>query len=580
MRPDGFRGVFRDDAEARAVYAEAAGIGRALPQAVAVPADADDVCALVRWARATRTPLVPRGSGSSMAGGAIGPGVIVDLSRLDAIGAVDAESRRVWVGPGALRGAVNRAARAHGLHFPVDPSSGEYCTVGGMAATNSAGAHTLKYGATRAWVTALDCVFDDGTRAVLRRRDEIPPLAEVVPAVRRFAHQAMPSIFTAAVAEPVARIRHAGVRKESSGYALADFAHSGHLVDLLVGSEGTLALFVGLELALAPLPAATASVLAAFPTLEQAVAAAVQARETGASACELLDRTFLEVAALGEHAPSLPAGTEAVLLGEVEGESDAHAGAAARLVESVFRAVGASHVALALESPAEEELWALRHAASPILARLDPALKSMQFVEDGAVPPERLPEYVRGVRAALALRGIRGVIFGHAGDAHVHVNPLVDVTQPDWRERVGLVLDEVVALTARLGGTLAGEHGDGRLRTPLLARVWRPDATVLFELVKRSFDPTGILNPGVKVPVSDEPPLATIKYDPTLEPLPAAARAALDRVARERAYGVLRLAMLDSEGRATSDEGRGGAASTPATEGMEYEGKGGRTAEG
>jgi len=578
MRPDGFRGVFRDDLEARAVYAEAAGIGRVLPGAVAVPADADDVCALVRWARTTGTPLVPRGSGSSMAGGAIGPGVIVDVSRLDAIGPVDAESRRVWVGPGALRGTVDRAAREHGLRFPVDPSSGEYCTVGGMAATNSAGAHTLKYGATRAWVTALDCVFDDGTRAVLRRRDEIPPLAAAVPAVRRFAHQAMPSIFTAAVAEPVARIRHAGVRKESSGYALAEFAHSGHLVDLLVGSEGTLAIFVGLELALAPVPGATASVLAAFPTLEQAVIAAVRARDAGASACELLDRTFLEVAALGDHAPPVPAGTEAVLLAEVEGDDEASAAAAARTLEHVFRDTGASQVALALAPAAEEELWALRHAASPILARLDPALKSMQFIEDSAVPPERLPEYVRGVRAALALRGIRGVIFGHAGDAHVHVNPLVDVSQPDWRERIGLVLDEVVALTARLDGTLAGEHGDGRLRTPLIERVWRPDATVLFELVKRSFDPAGILNPGVKVPVPGESPLGAIKYDPALEPLPAAARAALDRVARDRAYGELRLAMLDSERRGTNGEGRGG--SRPAAEGVEYERQGTRTVEG
>jgi FAD/FMN-containing dehydrogenase len=177
MRPPAFRGTFRDDEAARAVYSEAAGIGRATPRAVAVPADAADVETLVRWAHGTGTPLVPRGSGSSMAGGAIGPGVVVDLSRLDAIGAVDVEQRRVWAGPGALRGAVERAARAHGLRFPVDPSSGSYCSVGGMASTNAAGAHTLKYGATRAWVVALDCVFDDGTRAVVRRGEEIPPQA-------------------------------------------------------------------------------------------------------------------------------------------------------------------------------------------------------------------------------------------------------------------------------------------------------------------------------------------------------------------------------------------------------------------
>jgi FAD/FMN-containing dehydrogenase len=579
MRPPAFRGAFRDDPVARAAYSEAAGIGREMPTAVAVPEDVADVQALVRWARETGTPLVPRGSGSSMAGGAIGAGVVVDLSRLALIGAVDVEGRRVWVGPGAVRGAVNRAAGEHGLRFPVDPSSGNYCTVGGMASTNAAGAHTLKYGPTRGWVTAIECVFDDGTRSVVRRGEEITSQARLVPAIGRFAHQVMPSIFTTAMAEPVARIRHLGVRKDSSGYALGDFARTGHLVDLLVGSEGTLALFVGLELKLAPLPGATASALAAFPTLEQAVAAAVGASEAGASACELLDRTFLEVAALGPHAPRLPEGTEAVLLTEVEGDGADDAAAAARSIERLFAGAGASEVALALDAAAEHELWELRHAASPILARLDPALKSMQFIEDGAVPPRLLPEYVRGVRAALDRHGLRGVIFGHAGDAHVHVNPLVDVGRPGWRDQVSAVLEEVVDLTGRLGGTLAGEHGDGRLRTPLLARTWAKEATVLFELVKRSFDPSGILNPGVKVPVDGQTALGLVKYDPTIEALPPAARRALDRVAEERAYDRLRLDLLDEasgadESRSARSRGRGRSASaarSAASTGAEYE---------
>src|SRR5690242_5012766 len=180
--PSGFRGTFRDDLDARAVYSEAAGIARILPRAVAVPADADDVCTLVRWAAETRTPLVPRGSGSSMAGGAIGDGVIVDLSRLAMLGAVDAAQRTIRCGPGVLRDAVDAAARAVGLQFPVDPSSGAYCTVGGMASTNSAGAHTLRYGAMRPWVQALDCVFVDGSRAEVRRGAPPPD----VPPLRRF----------------------------------------------------------------------------------------------------------------------------------------------------------------------------------------------------------------------------------------------------------------------------------------------------------------------------------------------------------------------------------------------------------
>jgi FAD/FMN-containing dehydrogenase len=289
-------------------------------------------------------------------------------------------------------------------------------------------------------------------------------------------------------------------------------------------------------------------VLAAFDTLEQAVAAATAAREAGASACELLDRTFLDVAREGGHARGLPESTEGVLLAEVEGDDTAAASDAARALQRAFQAHGATTVRLAFDPGAEHALWELRHAASPILSRLAPSLASMQFIEDGAVPPDRLPDYVRGVRAALARQRMRGVIFGHAGDAHVHVNPLVDVARPDWRASVEALLDEVTELAARLGGTLAGEHGDGRLRTPLMGRTWGAEARARFALVKRAFDPTGILNPGVKVPLAGQRAIGDVKYDPTLAPLPAAAQRVLARVAAERAYGRSRLEMLEEVG--------------------------------
>jgi len=534
--PSDFRGVFRTDASARGVYSEAAGIAQIVPRAVAVPADAEDAIALVRWAARSGTPLVPRGSGSSMAGGAIGDGVIVDLSRLAALDAVDATRRTVRCGPGVLRDAVDAAARAVGLQFPVDPSSGAYCSVGGMASTNSAGAHTLRYGAMRAWVEALDCVFADGSRAEVRRGAAPPDVAPV----RRFLAEA-PSLLDAERASPS---RHAGVRKESSGYGLAAYAESGELVDLLVGSEGTLALIVGLELRLAPALAASASVLGAFASLEEAVAGAAGARDAQASACELLDRTFLDVARRGGAPVPVPESVEAVLLAEVEGASTEEVGVRARAIEARFREAGATDVILALDSATEVAMWELRHAASPILSRLDPALKSMQFIEDGCVPPERLADYVRGVRAALERQGIRGVIFGHAGDAHVHVNPLVDLRDPQWRTRVDVLLDEVTALSARLGGTLAGEHGDGRLRAPLLPRVWPAASLARFAAVKRAFDPATLLNPGAKVAMPGDRAVDRVKYDPALPPLPADARRALARVERERAYARFRLDLL------------------------------------
>jgi len=542
--PPGYRGVFRTDDAARAVYSEAAGIARILPRGVAVPTDDADVASLVRWARESAMQLIPRGSGSSMAGGAIGDGLILDLSRLRRIESVNAD-RSIVVEPGVLRGEVNKAALAHGLRFPVDPSSGPFCTIGGMVSTNAAGSHSLAFGSTRPWVRSLRCVFDDGAIAVVRRGAEPP---RPVPAVARFLAEGHAAIVAA---EETSRARHRGVRKESSGFATAEYARTYDLVDLLVGSEGTLAIIVGIELSLTPTAGATSSVLGAFPSLESAVDAAIRASENGAVACELLDRTFLDVArAGGKH--DIPSDAEGVLLAEVEGSSDDEAAAAARMIAALFEEAGATAIRMALDEPTETEIWELRHAASPILSRLDPSLRSMQFIEDGAVPPDRLPEYVRGVRESLARNGIRGVIFGHAGDGHVHVNPLIDVSQADWRARMTRVLDEVTDLVARLGGTLTGEHGDGRLRTPLLERVWSESARSRFALVKRCFDPLGIFNPGVKVPTAGERALEAIKYDPTLPSLPADARAALARVDRERAYARSRLELLDEAGESAS----------------------------
>ena len=525
------------------MYSEAAGIGRAIPSAVAVPVDAEDVVWLVKWAAESKTALIPRGSGSSMSGGAIGMGVIVDLSRINHLGRIDERARTVWAEPGVLWSTLDIAARRRGLRLPVDPSSGPFCTLGGMASTNASGAHTLLYGATRAWVNALDCVFSDGNREVVTRGESPPKRVDAVARFLRDAHGEIVAM------DKRRAIRHEGVRKESSGYAVHEYSTNADLVDLLVGSEGTLAIIVGIQFSLSPLPAATSSVLGSFRSLEEATAAAMKAVATGASACELLDRTFLAYAA---SAPSSDQalrermeGAAAILLAEVEGGSAAEAATAAENLGRTFKEAGANIVDVALTPEREHDLWELRHAASPILAALDHST-SMQFIEDGAVPLAKLPDYVQGVRQALSDRGVSGVIFGHAGDAHVHVNPLVDVSQPDWREKVIGLLDDVVKLTTRLGGTLTGEHGDGRLRTPLLDRVWNKDALRAFALVKKAFDPQGIFNPGVKVALPNQKPIEDIKYDPSLPPLPAQARAALDSMVATRTYDQFRLSLIGS----------------------------------
>jgi FAD/FMN-containing dehydrogenase len=534
--PAEYNGIFRTDDAARAVYAEAAGIGRIVPRAIAVPTSADDVATLIQWAGKEGHPIIARGSGSSMAGGAIGDGIVVDLSRLRALDEPDVEGRSIRAGAGMLRAEIQRRAARNGLGFAVDPSSGEFCTIGGMTATNAAGPHSLRYGAMRACVLAIECVFVDGSRATIRRG--VKPPQDVAP-VRRFIQTVHPEILQAQ-GSSVDR-----VLKNSSGYAIDVYRQTHELVDLLVGSEGTLALFTAVEVALTPAPAGAASLFVAFRDLEHAVQAAVASRESSSvSACELLDRTFLALAAEAGRPLPAPPESEAALLVDVEGMSPSHALEEAERLRDRFRSSGAVEAIVAAGSSHQAELWTLRHAASPAIAKLDPALRSMQFIEDAAVPPSALAAYVRGVRDILSRYDTRGVIFGHAGDAHVHVNPLIDTRRSDWRDRVEGILVAVTDLVAVLGGTLTGEHGDGRLRTPLLDRVWSADELRLFAGIKTAFDPSTVLNPGVKVPLHGQRAVDVIKYDPQLKRLPDTAAAALATVERERAYARHRLDLL------------------------------------
>ena len=501
----GFRGEFVFDEERRRPFGEASGILRALPDAVAVPADADDAAALVRWAAAGPVALVPRGAGTGMPGGNVGAGVSIDLASRFRRLSVDADRRTARVEPGVTLGALNAAAAPHGLHFPVDPSSAERATFGGVIANNSGGAHTVRHGSTRAWVNALGVVLADGTRASVRRgeRPADPRLAEILGEVDR-------------AIEPHRETIHARwprVRKNSSGYALKEYLATGDAVDLLVGSEGTLALVVDAEVRLSPVPAARGLALLEFTGLAAAGAAVERILPLAPATCEIIDRTFIDLVRSGDEDPGYPLreGLEAILFVEMEGDSEDDVAAKLGRLRAHVEGI-ADHVSIATDPGRQERFWHVRHAASPLIAKLAGARVSMQFIEDGVVPVARLADYIRLLRRVLAERGLPAVIFGHAGDGNLHVNPLVDITRPGWREEAEAVVYEVAEGVAALGGTMAGEHGDGRLRAPLLETIWGAEIVGRFRAVKRAFDPLGILNPGVVLPLPGQRPLDAIKY--------------------------------------------------------------------
>src|SRR6267142_5496778 len=478
--------------------------------AVAIPADALELAELVRWAAATHTPVIPRGAGSGMPGGNVGAGVLVDLSRGFTDLTVDPRTRIARAGASVTWGQVTEAARAYGLRLPPDPSSGAFATSGGMVATNAAGPRSIRYGSVRRWVEALEVMEANGeTRTVRRGSGTRPP----IPYTR---HLQFPN-----------------TRKNSSGYALNHFAESGDELDLLIGSEGTLAFVTAVHWRLDPIPPDQAGVALGFDDLGALAEAVPFLLSLNPSAVELLDASLLR------FIPDAPP-SAVLLLVEFERET---AAAARGVVGDAVRGLKhhVAHVETAVDRAGLDKLWEVRRLASPALARLPASQRSLQVIEDGCVPLERLGDYAAGLRDASTRHGIPVAIFGHAGDGHVHVNALPDITRPAWRAALRGLFDDVTELLVRLGGVPSGEHGVGRLRAGVLERFYGREVMELFRDVKRAYDPLTILNAGVIIPATDWSPLAALKVGEDAAAIPDDIAARLRDVERTAGWATPKL---------------------------------------
>ncbi len=545
------RGPFRTDLRARAAYSEGAGVYRVVPAAVALPADEADLIGLLQWAAAPKgqqstvgsrqgagshQTLVLRGAGSAMGGGNVGDGIVVDLTAMaERTLTVAAGARTVITSAGVTLGEIEQAAAPHGLRLPPDPSSAGWATVGGVFSTNAAGPRTLRYGSVRRWAVGATVITPAGDRLVLRRGEA--PSGAI--AAHQFESEVAPAIRAQA---PLIRARFPRTRKNSSGYALDAWLDSGDLLDLFIGAEGTLGVVTEVTWKLDPIPAFRSSLQVEIASLDRIAETILALTATGPSVCELLDRSFLDVVRSGTTGPEMVVpDAEAVLLIEYEEDSAVALEAAVARCETAAESAGARAVRPRTTAD-EAAIWTLRHAASPILARLPLTQRSMQVVEDGCVPVKCLAEYLQLLRDAAARRGLPIVLFGHAGDGHVHANLLPDTTRPGWTDAVASLLEEVSAGVIALGGTPAGEHGDGRLRAGLMERLYGREIVDLFRLVKNRFDPLGILNPGVILPaVPEASPLSHLKLGAGAAPIPDDIAAGLRRIEREGGYATPRL---------------------------------------
>jgi FAD/FMN-containing dehydrogenase len=365
-----------------------------------------------------------------------------------------------------------------------------------------------------------------------------------LPAVTRFHKQVDSGIEAAA---STIRNRFPRTRKNSAGYALDSYLRSGDVVDLIIGSEGTLGIITAIEWQLDQIPRHRAGVGVAIAALDTLADVVLSLGRLSASAIELLDRTFLDLVSTESEvrgiAHAVPSSSAAFLLVEFEHDDPT---SLRGVVGDAVRAVTplAADVQTALTEDEINQLWALRHAASPILARLPEGRRSLQIIEDGCVPVPQLGRYVQAVRRAAAARGLEVVLFGHAGDGHLHANLLVDLDRPGWEEAVETLLREVTTEVIRLGGTPAGEHGAGRLRAGLLEQLYGPEILGLFRAIKHAFDPDGILNPGVLLPEGTGP-IDQLKVGSRAVALPDDIAYALRQIEREGGYDRARLSLAD-----------------------------------
>ncbi len=468
----GARGDVRADAATRELYAVDASLYRRVPVGALLAGHEDDLALAVDTCARHDIPLTMRGAGTSLAGQSVGRGLVVDCSRLREI-EVDPRSMTARVGPGVVLDDLNRAASAHGLMFGPDVATGSRATLGGMIGNNSAGARSIVYGMTADNLVELDVLLADGTQASLARGGQAPPALE---AARLLAtNQGFPALM-----------------RRVSGYALDRLV--GDQPDwpaFLSGSEGTLAVMRSAVVRLLPIPSERALAIVPFTDVDSALEAVPGLIATEPSAIELMDASLVDPANRQPAERALlgiVGRAPAMLVVEYSGEAG-EASAKARAIPG----------ATVIDDPAgQAAVWTIRRTGIARALRTEGDEKPIPFIEDPAVPPDALAPFAREVRRVLADEGMGDAVwYGHASVGCLHIRPMVDLRAPGAPAQVRRVAEAVADIVAAHGGSLSGEHGDGRLRGELLPRMYDADLLQRFDEVKRALDPAGILNPGI-----------------------------------------------------------------------------------
>ncbi|MFM8552161.1 MAG: FAD-binding and (Fe-S)-binding domain-containing protein [Nitrospiraceae bacterium] len=491
----------RNDASTLTAYAVDASIYRIVPLAVVLAESEADIERTLDYAVRQGVSLTPRAAGTNLTGSAIGSGIILDISKLNRILEVNREERWARVQPGVVYAELNRRLESSHLLFGPDPSSGDMCKLGGMLANNSSGPHTLCYGSVKDNVLAMRVCLTSGWLDARPLGLTDPFLASALN-----DHPALREILQLVQSQAqVIRAKRPTVSKNSCGYnvfGLVDGLERGQfdLPRLFVGSEGTLGVVSEAKIRLVDRPKASATALLHFRHLEEVGEAIPHLLALSPSALEVMDGNTLNLIGRAQH--GIPADAAATLLAEVDQEEGGPglAELAGRLTSVCRRYRLAGEPAVAFQREQRDALWKARKALYPTLYRYDPRKKPINYVDDVVVRAERIGELIRYLEAFFGTQRVPVAIFGHIGNGNAHIVPLLDLNDKDDFARMVEGHREIhETVLTRFGGSICGEHGDGRVRTEFVRRMFGPELYDLFVRIKRSLDRTGVLNPGVKI---------------------------------------------------------------------------------
>lgn len=525
-----FKGDIFTDTSMRLIHATDASAYREIPMAVVRPRDEDDLRLLIQFAYEHKIPLIPRAAGTSLAGQVVGNGIVVDVGKyMNRIIEINPQERWVRVQPGVVLDELNKILRPTGLFFAPETSTSNRCMIGGMVGNNSCGAHSLLYGSTRDHTLEIVALLSDGSKATfkdltIKEFEEKRHAAGLEGTIYRQIYDILSNT------DNQENIRKEypdpEVKRRNTGYALdlllecEPFTPGGppfNLCRLLAGSEGTLAFITEIKLNLVPLPPPEkALVCVHLKSVSEALRANLIALRHKPSSVELMDKTVLDLTRENRDQEKnrffVVGDPGAILITEFEGNSPDDFMPRIEAMEKEMRSAGLGYAFPVIRGDNINKVWNLRKAGLGVLSNMPGDAKPVPVIEDTAVKPELLPDYIEEFDALLKKHGLSCVYYAHIATGELHLRPVLNLKDPEHVKLFREIARETALLVKKYRGSLSGEHGDGRLRGEFIPLMLGEKNYRLLQEIKKKWDPEGIFNPGK---ITDTPRMDTfLRFEP------------------------------------------------------------------